>query len=112
MIWETSPSMTLGNVALRIIKAAIPVVMLWVGKLIIDEIILQIDAQAPSYSLLFIYIAMEFGLAIASDIINRGITLLDGQLGDLLVIKHRSSSYTMPPHSTCTSLKTAYFMIN
>ncbi len=75
--------MTIGNVLLRILKAAIPVVMLWIGKLIIDEIILQIDAPVPSYSLIWIYLAMEFGLAILSDVINRGITFLDGQLGDL-----------------------------
>lgn len=83
MIWHTSKSMTIGNVLLRILKAAIPVTMLWVGKLIIDEIILQIDIETPSYRLIFIYIALEFALAIASDLINRGITFLDGQLGDL-----------------------------
>jgi ATP-binding cassette subfamily B protein len=83
MIWHTSKSMTIGNVILRILKAAIPVTMLWVGKLIIDEIILQMDAPDPAYQLIFIYIALEFGLAIASDLINRGITFLDGQLGDL-----------------------------
>lgn len=83
MIWETSPSMTLGNIVLRVIKAAIPVVMLWVGKLIIDEIIFQIDSPEHAFTQIWIYIGMEFGLAIISDIINRGITLLDSQLGDL-----------------------------
>ena len=46
MIWHTSPGMTLGNVVLRIVKAAIPVVMLWLGKLIIDEIVFQIEEGA------------------------------------------------------------------
>ena len=75
--------MTLGNVALRAIKAAIPVLMLWVGKLIIDEIIAQAAAPEANLTDIWIYIAIEFGLAILSDIINRGITLLDSQLGDL-----------------------------
>lgn len=83
MIWETSRSMTLGNVLLRITKAAIPVVMLWVGKLIIDEIIFQIDQPTPEYTLIWLYLGIEIGLALLSDIINRGITLLDGLLGDL-----------------------------
>ncbi len=83
MIWETSPSMTLGNIILRIIKAAIPVVMLWVGKLIIDEIIFQIDNPGHAFTKIWIYIGMEFALAIISDLTNRGITLLDSQLGDL-----------------------------
>lgn len=83
MIWATGPGMTLGNVILRIIKAAIPVVMLWVGKLIIDEIILQMNRPEPEYSNIWLYLGLEFGLAVLSDIINRAITLLDGLLGDL-----------------------------
>jgi ATP-binding cassette subfamily B protein len=83
MIWQTSRSMTFGNVLLRIAKAAIPVIMLWVGKLIIDEIILQIEQPEPSYQLIWIYLGLELGLALLSDVINRGITLLDSLLGDL-----------------------------
>jgi ATP-binding cassette subfamily B protein len=83
MIWETSPSMTFGNVVMRIFKAAIPVVMLWVGKLIIDEIIFQMDQPEAFYGNIWLYICFEFGLAILSDVTNRAITLLDGLLGDL-----------------------------
>ncbi|MFT6175356.1 MAG: ATP-binding cassette subfamily B protein, partial [Cryomorphaceae bacterium] len=83
MIWETSPSMTIGNVVMRIIKAAIPVVMLWIGKLIIDEIIFQMDEPEAFYGNIWLYLGLEFGLAILSDVTNRAITLLDGLLGDL-----------------------------
>ncbi len=83
MIWATSRPMTIGNVLLRIIKAAIPVVMLWVGKLIIDEIIFQIDQEYPVYYNIWIYLGLELGLALLSDLVNRGITLLDSLLGDL-----------------------------
>ncbi len=83
MIWETSPYMAVGNILLRVIKAAITVVMLWVGKLIIDEIILQIDAAEPIYRMIWIYLSMELGLALVSDLISRGINLLDSLLGDL-----------------------------
>ncbi len=83
MIWNTSRSMTIGNVLLRIVKAAIPVVMLWVGKLIIDEIIFQIDQETPEYFQIWVYLALELGLALLSDLINRAITLLDSLLGDL-----------------------------
>jgi ATP-binding cassette subfamily B protein len=83
MIWATSRSMTIGNVLLRLVKAAIPVAMLWVAKLLIDEIIFQISNPNPSLSLIWLYVALEFGLAIASDLINRGIALLDSLLGDL-----------------------------
>lgn len=83
MIWETSPSMTVGNVLMRIVKAAIPVAMLWVGKLIIDEIIFQMDQPEAYFGTIWLYLGLEFGLAILSDVTNRAITLLDGLLGDL-----------------------------
>ncbi len=83
MVWQCSPPMALVNILLRVLRAAIPVAMLWVGKLIIDEIIAQINADEASFRLIWIYLAMEFGLAIVSDLINRGITLLDSLLGDL-----------------------------
>lgn len=83
MIWETSRWMTLGNVFLRVIKAAVPVIMLWVGKLIIDEVIYQMEQSSPDYQMIWLYLGFEFGLALLSDIMNRGITLLDSLLGDL-----------------------------
>lgn len=75
--------MTLGNVLLRILKAAIPVVMLWVGKLIIDEVILQMEQPTAIYSDLWLYVGLELLLAVLSDLTSRGITLLDSLLGDL-----------------------------
>lgn len=83
LIWRTSRSMTIGNLLLRVIKAAIPVVMLWVGKLIIDEIIFQMGQEEKEFYNIWLYLGVEFGLALLSDIINRGITLLDSLLGDL-----------------------------
>lgn len=84
LIWNTSPSMTIGNVLLRLVKSAIPLAMLYVGKLIIDEVIGLIDVTGErDLSFLWILVAAELGLAILSDIFNRGITLLDSLLGDL-----------------------------
>lgn len=39
LIWQTSRSMTLANLLLRLIDAATPLATLYVGKLIIDEIV-------------------------------------------------------------------------
>ncbi|WP_299706246.1 ABC transporter ATP-binding protein [uncultured Pontibacter sp.] len=84
LIWETSKRMTIGNLLLRLIKSAIPLAMLYVGKLIIDEVIgLIAETGERDLSFLWILVAMELGLAIVSDLINRGITLLDSLLGDL-----------------------------
>ncbi|MBC5774558.1 ABC transporter ATP-binding protein [Pontibacter sp. KCTC 32443] len=84
LIWETSPAMTIGNLVLRLIKSALPLSMLYIGKLIIDEVIRLIDVTGDrDLSYLWMLVAAELGLAILSDLINRGITLLDSLLGDL-----------------------------
>ena len=36
-VWQTSPALTLASLGLRIIRALLPVAMLYVGKLIIDR---------------------------------------------------------------------------
>lgn len=84
MMWDTNPRMALLNVVLRLTKAIIPLAMLYVGKLIIDEIVMLHNTEAvDEYGQLIIYVLIEFGLAILSDILNRSIALLDSLLGDL-----------------------------
>jgi len=83
MIWFTSPGFTSANIILRLFKAAIPVGQLYVGKLIIDEVIRCINNKELSYDQLWLYIAIEFGLAIISEVLNRLINLTDSLLGDL-----------------------------
>jgi len=70
------------NLLGRIINAFSPVVILWVGKLIIDEIISQINASPANYEQLWNYVLLEFVIIIIADIINRGIAISDGLLGD------------------------------
>ena len=66
----------------RLIGALLPVIILWVGKLIIDEIIHQTSITASDYSQLWTYVGIEFILVILSDLISRAISLTDGLLGD------------------------------
>jgi len=54
MIWDTSPSLTLANILLRLLKSAIPVGQLYVGKLIIDEVIRLIDAPEKAFETLWL----------------------------------------------------------
>ena len=84
LVWQTSPSMTVGNAVLRIIKSAIPVAVLYVGKLIIDQVVqISHGNQGTSSYHLWELVAIEFFLAILSDGLNRAITLMDSLLGDL-----------------------------
>ena len=57
--------------------------MLWIGKEIIDEVILLMNNEGAELRRLYYLIGIEFALAILSDIFNRLISLTDGLLGDL-----------------------------
>jgi ATP-binding cassette, subfamily B, bacterial len=83
LIWRTSPSLALGNAVLRLIKSLLPLAMLYVGKEIVDAVIHLIDVPADSQRYLWTLVGVELGLAIFSDLLARGISLLDGLLGDL-----------------------------
>ena len=84
LVWQTSASLTILNALLRLIKSSIPVGILYVGKLIIDQIIQISHGKASTETgYLWKLIAIEFALAIFADILNRAITLMDSLLGDL-----------------------------
>lgn len=70
------------NIFLRLADAFVPILMLWVGKLIIDEVILQASLSQKEYDNIIWYVGLEFGLAVLSDVLNRAISLTDGLLGD------------------------------
>ncbi len=84
LVWQTNPLLTIVNSLLRIIRAAIPLAILYVGKLIIDQIItLSHGYHNAPYSYLWKLVVIEFALAVSSDILSRAITLVDSLLGDL-----------------------------
>src|SRR5687768_5426838 len=47
LIWRTSPWMTAGTLGIRLLRALLPIATLYVGKLIIDEVIRLAQAPAP-----------------------------------------------------------------
>ena len=83
MVWQTSKWMTITNALLRLCLSAMPLAILYVGKLIVDLVISITTTQATVTSYLWKLVALEFGLAIVSDILSRGINLMDSLLGDL-----------------------------
>ena len=83
LVWETSPLMTTVSFILRIIRSAMPVALLYVGKLIIDDVIVLSHNHAAQTYHLWQLVGLEFVLAILTDGLSRAITLMDSLLGDL-----------------------------
>ena len=72
------------NVILRLIKSIFPVVLLWIGKEIIDEVIAIVNTgESQELNKLYLLIAIEFGIAIFSDVFNRLIGATDTLMGSL-----------------------------
>ncbi len=93
LVWRTSPALALGEAALRIGRALLPVVTLYVGKLIIDEVVLLVAAPRTAEELrdwfasgylnrIAWLLALEFALAVLSDVLGRAVSLLDSMLSE------------------------------
>ncbi|HEY4206842.1 MAG TPA: ABC transporter ATP-binding protein [Puia sp.] len=87
LVWQTSPRIMVANIALRTARSATPVAILYIGKLIIDQVILLAKTAGHgtpgAVQHLWELVALEFGLAILSDGLSRAISLMDSILGDL-----------------------------
>ena len=81
-IWQTDKKLFLISAFCRLIAALLPVVILWVGKIIIDEIIRITSQGEKDFSELWKYVLIEFILVVLSDLVSRAISLTDGILGD------------------------------
>jgi ATP-binding cassette subfamily B protein len=93
LIWRTSPSLTGSDLTLRLVRALLPVATLYVGKLIIDEVIRLVGMPGVPPHLrdwlasgllghLGWLLAAEFGLAVLSDGLGRLVSLLDSLLSE------------------------------
>jgi ATP-binding cassette subfamily B protein len=93
LVWRTSPALTIGQALLRIVRALLPVATLYVGKLIIDEVVLLAAHSGANPSLrdwiasgeldrLGALVGVEFALAVASDVLGRFVSLVDSLLSE------------------------------
>ena len=93
MVWRTSPGLTVATLALRLVRALLPVATLFVGKLIIDEVLRlaglpghPVDAAGWVASGLLSHLALllvgELVLAVGTDVLGRVVTLVDGLLSE------------------------------
>lgn len=83
LIWSTHPGLALTNLAPRLVQSVIPIALLYVGKLIIDEVVQQMGASSKEFSQLWWLIGLELGLGLLSDLLSRVINLADSLLVEL-----------------------------
>src|SRR5436190_6263617 len=93
LVWRTSASLTATQIVLRLVRALLPVATLYVGKLIIDEVVLLVGApHAPDdlrewwqlglLDRIAWLLALEFALAVLSDVLGRAVSLIDSLLSE------------------------------
>ena len=93
LVWAASPALTSASIALRLARAVVPVLMLYIGKLIIDAVVAEARVPHPDWSLgdwiesgqlahVGTLVALEFGLAIVADVSSRLSSLVDSLLAE------------------------------
>jgi ATP-binding cassette subfamily B protein len=85
LVWTTEPGYVVGILSLRVLRAAVPLGVLWVGKLIVDEVVTAIGRPpgAVPWARLGTLLAIEFAIAIVGEGLSRLSALLESLLGDL-----------------------------
>jgi ATP-binding cassette, subfamily B, bacterial len=112
-IWATSKPLTLASLGLRVIRALLPVVMLYIGKLIIDEVVRLVGAGIAFDSLaaawtsgllepLLGLLLLEFALAIVSDLLGRLVGYADSLLSELFT---NATSVRLMEHAATLDLE-------
>ncbi|MGE5686934.1 MAG: ABC transporter ATP-binding protein [Gemmatimonadota bacterium] len=85
LVWTTEPRYVVGILSLRVVRAAVPLGVLWVGKLIVDEVVTAIGrppGEVP-WARLGTLLAIELAIAIVGEGLSRLSALLESLLGDL-----------------------------
>ena len=97
IVWESGPAVVTFGLIFRLFVAVLPVALLWITKLIIDNIVRAISGHHPVSPRFWWLVAAEFGVAVLLSILSRGIDYLDSLLADkytrhvsIAVMKHAS----------------------
>ncbi len=106
MVWETEPRYVVGILLLRVARALVPLAVLWVGKLIVDEVVRGValagsGAELP-WARLAELLVLELGIALVGEGLTRVSALLESLLGDLFANR---TSVELMRHSATLDLE-------
>ncbi|MGA9121326.1 MAG: ABC transporter ATP-binding protein [Bacteroidota bacterium] len=82
LVWQSHRGFTVTIVGLRLVRAFVPVAVLWVGKLIIDTVV-ALRTGGLDLSYLWKLVALEIMFVVLRDILARASALVESLLGDL-----------------------------
>ena len=113
MVWRTSPQLTALSVALRTLRALLPVATLFVGKLIIDDVVRLVQLPDKPATLqqwldsghlneLGLLLLAEFAIAVLADVLGRVVSLVDSLLAERVT---NASSVRLMEHAATLDLK-------
>jgi ATP-binding cassette subfamily B protein len=87
MVWETEPRYVIGILVLRVVRSAVPLAVLWIGKLIVDEVVHAITVHGQGGPLPWARLATLVGIELLIALVGEGLSrlsaLLESLLGDL-----------------------------
>ena len=87
MVWETEPRYVVGILVLRVLRALVPLAVLWIGKLIVDQVVLAVGVATSGATIpwtrLAELVAIELAIALVGEALSRLSALLESLLGDL-----------------------------
>ena len=87
MVWHSEPRYVAGIMVLRVARSLVPLVVLWIGKLIVDEVVHAIAGAgrggAVDWARLGELLALELAVALVGEGLARLSALLESLLGDL-----------------------------
>src|SRR4051794_23752793 len=87
LVWETEPRYVAGILALRVLRSLVPLAVLWVGKLIVDEVVTAVGTVhgggAIPWTRLGQLLLLELAIALVGEGLSRVSALLESLLGDL-----------------------------
>jgi ATP-binding cassette, subfamily B, bacterial len=81
IVWESGPVVVTLGLVFRLVLALLPVAATWIAARIVD-IVRTILNHQPVPNLLWWLVAAEFGVALVSGLVSRGIDYLDALLAD------------------------------
>jgi ATP-binding cassette, subfamily B, bacterial len=82
IVWDSGPAVVLFELVSRLFASLLPVVLLWITKLIIDGIVRAVSTHQPVQSRFWWLVATEFILAVLTSVLARAIDYSDSLLAD------------------------------